>query len=33
MMPEATGTAVVARTMAEIRSRLSICPPGSQIAE
>jgi len=33
MMAEATGTDVVARTMAAIRSRVSICPPGSQSVE
>src|ERR1017187_7767096 len=33
MMPDATGTDVVARTIFAMRSRLSICPPGSQIVE
>ena len=33
MIPGTTGTDVVAPTIFAIRSRLSICPPGSQIAE
>jgi hypothetical protein len=33
MMADATGIVVVARTIFAIRSRLSICPPGSQIVE